>query len=389
MVTKARRGTWVWAALLGAVFGGFAGAGCGDRTQTEGTGCSQDSDCGNPASAYRCEAQTGVCYCRTNDACTARQFCNTAGFCQDKSGCEKNSDCLGADLFCDTSTGTCLTFGRCSNDLHCPLGQVCDTARSTCIEGCRTSGDCPGVSCRCDDVACACAGGTDAERAQCEVGVCDSHFCADETFCRFGELCGVPPDAGTARNECYSDYDPDKRPYCKNCTYGAGVPECGKGAHLCLVDTAHPGNSYCGADCSRGQQCPRGYRCADVVVVMQQWACSRSNPACPTNTDYPCTENEDCPRGGNCLKTGGAETGYCAPACAVAENAENGYCACLVDADCAQETCSAGECSISRQSCTEDADCRSVRCVDFNGRGGCHIGNNCAPADGLTCLQVQ
>jgi hypothetical protein len=27
--------------------------------------------------------------------------------------------------------------------------------------------------------------------------------------------------------------------------------------------------------------------------------------------------------------------------------------------------------------------------VDFQGAGGCWIGENCAPANGLTCLQVK
>jgi hypothetical protein len=386
-MAMARFATWT-AAGVGLV--ALLLSGCPDRTQTQGLGCSEDSHCGTPVSAHRCETQTGTCYCRTNEACTPRQFCNTAGFCQDKSGCEKNADCLGADLFCDTSTGSCLSYGRCSNDLHCPLGQVCDSKRASCVEGCRTNGDCPGVSCRCGDLPCACAGGTEAERAACEVGVCDPYFCSDESYCAYGELCGVPPDAGTGRNECYSDYDPNRRPYCDNCSFGGGTNVCGTGPNYCLVDNAHPGNSFCGADCSQGQDCPRGYRCADVIVVMRQWACTRSNPACPVNTQYPCTESAQCPRGGNCVKQPGAQqTGYCAPACAVAEGNENGFCSCLVDSDCAQESCSMGECTISRRPCITEQDCRPIHCVDFNGRGGCLIGENCAPANGLTCLQVQ
>ncbi len=377
-------------ALLAAGVLALMLAGCRDGTETEGLGCAQDSDCGSPVSAFRCETQTGVCYCRTNDACPPRQFCNTAGFCQDKSGCEKNSDCLGADLFCDTSTGTCLSYGRCSNDLHCPLGQVCDTARASCVEGCRTNGDCPGVSCRCGDGPCACTGGTDAERAACEVGVCDQFFCSDETFCNYGELCGQPADGGTGtgRNECYTDYDPQRRPYCDGCIIGAERP-CGTGPNYCLVDNANPGNSYCGADCSQGQSCPRGFNCSDVIVVMRQWQCGPSIGGCPTNPNIPCAEDVDCPRGGTCHKSAGATTGLCAPACAVGEGNTQGFCSCLVDSDCAQETCSMGECSISRLPCTYDSHCRTIRCVDFNGRGGCLIGQNCAPGDGLNCLDFD
>jgi hypothetical protein len=73
----------------------------------------------------------------------------------------------------------------------------------------------------------------------------------------------------------------------------------------------------------------------------------------------------------------------------VSEGDENGFCTCQVDQDCAQETCSAGECSISRRACVTDNDCRAIRCVDFQGGGGCLIGQNCAPADGLSCNDVK
>ena len=89
-------------------------------------GCQEDKDCGDPASAFRCETQTGECFCRTDDACQPREFCNPAGFCQDRAGCETNADCADSSLFCDTTTGTCLGKGRCSGDLQCNLGQIFD-----------------------------------------------------------------------------------------------------------------------------------------------------------------------------------------------------------------------------------------------------------------------
>jgi hypothetical protein len=365
----------------------LASAGCRERV---GNGkCNEDADCGSPAGAFRCEARTGVCYCRTNDACLAREFCNPQGFCQDRAGCETNADCTGDSLFCDTAAGACLSLGRCTSDLHCDLGQVCDLSRSTCVDGCRTSGDCPGSSCRCGEAACACNATTAAELANCTVGVCDPNFCADENFCRFGELCGVEPDAGTTRASCYSDFDEDTRPYCANCTFGGGISVCGTGANYCLIDTANPGNYFCGADCAEGQACPRGYSCQDVIVVYTQWACARSNPACPTNPGLPCTEDKDCKRGGVCAKLAGQTSGFCQGQCGVSEGEELGFCSCQVDADCAQQSCSGGECSISRQKCVNDGDCRAIRCVDFEGGGGCLVGQNCAPADGLSCLQVR
>jgi hypothetical protein len=360
--------------------------GCRDTRVGTG-GCREDGDCGMPAAAHRCEERTGVCFCRTNEACPAAQFCNLAGYCQDRAGCEKNSDCLDPSLFCDTGSGTCLSRGRCATDVQCGLGQVCDSRRSVCVEGCRNSGDCNGISCRCGDEACACTGTTPEERQRCSIGVCDVTFCASQSYCRFGESCGVPD--GGSRAACFDDYSPDTRPYCDNCVFGGGTSICGRGANYCLIDTRTPGNSYCGADCAEGQSCPRGFACQDVIVVSSQWACTKANPACPTNPSLPCMEDRDCRRGGQCVKAPGAASGTCAGKCAVDEGDNQGFCSCQVDADCAQETCSAGECSISRKRCVTDAECRTIRCVDFQGGGGCLIGQNCAPSNGLSCNDVR
>ena len=356
-------------------------SGCRENT-VRSTGCSQDSDCGSPASAHRCETETGVCLCRTNTACTPTEFCNGSGFCQDRAGCEKNADCLDDTLVCDTTTGSCMPRGRCTTDLQCPMGQVCGPA-STCVDGCRRDGDCEAVSCRCGDGACDPDGG--------QLGTCDGTFCSSDRFCRFGEICAAQPDSGVPYAMCGTDFDPVRRPYCGNCSFGGGDALCGNGPNFCLIDTQNVGNYYCGVDCSEGQACPRGYGCQDVIVVgggaLPQ--CSAANPSCPANPALPCATDAECPRGGSCAKAPGAPNGYCAGQCAVSEGDPVGYCTCLVDADCAQESCSAGRCSISKRACVTDSDCRSIRCVDFNGMGGCLIGQNCAPDEGLSCLQVQ
>jgi hypothetical protein len=357
--------------------------GCPEKVKSHG--CQQDSDCGNPATAYRCEVQTGECYCRTDDACTFSQFCNPIGFCQDRAGCEKNADCMDPSLFCDTSSGTCLPEGRCTSDLHCPLGNICDFKRSTCVEGCRSNGDCAGSSCRCGDVPCACTATTPSELSSCAVGACDPTFCSDNSFCKFGELCGVPPDAGITRNVCYSDFDVDSRPYCARCLSGGGIDTCGTGANYCIIDT-RTNSTYCGADCSEGQQCPRGYGCRDIRVVFTRWQCGPNMP-CPADPTLPCTTDADCARGGTCLKTGLA-TGFCAGQCRLREGSQFGYCSCQQDIDCAQQSCSQGECTISRKKCVTEQDCRPIRCVDFDGVGGCLIGQNCTPTAGLTCVEV-
>jgi hypothetical protein len=355
-----------------------------DRVTSKG--CREDKDCGSPAAAWRCQQSTGECYCRTDDACPAAQFCNAVGFCQDRAGCTVNADCLDPSLFCDTTSGNCLPVGRCSVDLQCALGQICDTVHGSCVDGCRGNGDCPAISCRCGDVACACTGTTQAERERCQVGVCDATFCADSTFCPYGQVCGVPPDAGTTRAQCYNDFDIDLRPYCARCTSGGGIDTCGTGANYCIIDT-RTAATYCGADCSEGQSCPRGYGCRDIRVVFTRWQCG-GGQACPGDNALPCGSDTDCKRGGSCLKPPGQATGLCAGQCRVREGSTFGYCSCQVDSDCAQESCSQGECTISRKKCITQDDCRPIRCVDFNGVGGCLIGQNCTPENGLTCIEV-
>jgi hypothetical protein len=268
---------------------------------------------------------------------------------------------------------------------------VCDLSRSACVDGCRFNGDCDGASCRCGSGPCACSGATAAEVAACPLGVCDAAFCAHQAFCPFGQVCDLLSDGGSGLAQCYSDFDIDRRPYCASCTWGGGVSTCGTGPNFCLVDTYHPGNSFCGADCSQGQSCPNGYACHDIIVVGTAGSpqCSPSNPACPVNAALDCTADADCPRGGTCVPDPGQPGGHCAGGCSVGENQSVGYCTCLVDADCAQDSCSAGECTISRRPCVTVNDCPIARCVDFDGHGGCLIGQNCAPADGLSCNEVQ
>jgi hypothetical protein len=373
-----------WVSLLALV----AFAGCKNQKLGNSSGCQEDKDCGAPASAYRCETQTGVCYCRTDVACPGSQFCNGLGFCQDRAGCQTNLDCNDSTTYCDTASGQCIPLGRCSSDLQCDLGKVCNLTTSACVDGCHTNGDCPGSSCRCGNAACTCSGTTADELARCDVGVCDQNFCADQTFCKFGESCGTEPDSGTYPM-CFSDYDPDYRPYCDGCTFGGGTSICGNGPNFCLIDTRHPGNQYCGADCSSGQSCPRGYACQDVIVVLSQWACTRSNPTCPVNPSVPCGPDAGCPRGGTCVTQPGFETGSCAPGCSIDEGDQEGFCSCLVDNDCAQDACSGGHCTVSQRLCVNDDDCRAIHCVDYASAGGCLIGQNCAPSDGLSCNDVR
>jgi hypothetical protein len=360
-------------------------AACREDTPEGATACRADADCGTPAEAYRCDPATHVCRCRMDTACGPSELCNAAGFCQDRAGCESNADCADASLFCDTSSGTCLTRGRCTSDLHCPLGEVCDVSRTTCVSGCRSEGDCPGTACRCADAPCTCDATTPEGRAACALGVCDASFCADDQGCAFGERCGAPRTGASVT--CFSDFDPVRRPYCASCTYGGGLQVCGRGANFCLRETASPGSAYCGVDCSQGQGCPNGYQCSDVVVASSRARC-RSDAECAPVPSLSCREDPDCGSGGRCVKAPGQEAGACAGRCAVEEGAVEGFCTCQQDADCVQDACSQGTCTVSRRSCTGDADCRPIRCVDSGGVRGCLVGQNCAPGEGLTCAEV-
>ena len=216
--------------------------------------------------------------------------------------------------------------------------------------------------------------------------MCDPYFCANNSFCPYGQQCGVLPDSGNPLSQCFSDYDPRLRPYCDNCTYGGGLEICGVGPNYCLVDTLTRTN-YCGSDCSGGQTCPNGYSCRDVIVFFD--FCTLQNPACPTNPTLPCGSDTDCRRSGTCVKFPGQDAGVCSGKCLLKESSTTGICGCEVDTDCPKETCSAGECTISRRRCITAQDCPAFHCVDFNGAGGCLIGQNCKPAGGLTCNNVK
>lgn len=104
-----------------------------------------------------------------------------------------------------------------------------------------------------------------------------------------------------------------------------------------------------------------------------------------------CNTDEDCPNHGLCGHDAGSPVGYCYGRCTFHEGAKQSFCACVADEDCAQDTCVAetGTCSISKKVCDVNGDgCRKTRCVDFGDKGGCLVGQNCKPLEGLTCADV-
>jgi hypothetical protein len=370
-------------------------AACNSGKTTTVIGCAQDSDCGDPAH-FSCEAQTGVCHCRDDGACTQGQFCNPVGFCQVRVTCYTNVDCDTGQI-CDANSNVCIPAGRCTSDDQCELGKLCDHGTGTCQPGCHSYGDCPTANaclCGLSDGGrgeCSCDSVDPNVRAECAVGSCSTDACPNTSACAFGLIC---ESDGGGLPQCASDYDHSTRPYCDACTGNPGTPSCGTvpAPNFCLLDTSNAGfgSSYCGVDCSQGQDCPNGFHCADVVVV-RNVGCSQDSD-CPPNAT-PCSQDTDCPNAGVCQKEPGQSTGFCAGVCYKHEGDTNGFCSCTIDSECDQDVCqsSTRTCSITQQPCNpNDAQpCKTIRCVPFHGLGGCFIGQNCAPDEGLSCSQVR
>ena len=379
-----------------ALLASLALAGCSQSKLVHG--CSRDEDCGDPA-IYRCELETAQCRCKTNAACNVGEYCNPQGYCQAHVGCYETRDCPQG-FFCDPRANVCLADGRCASDLDCPAGQLCDPASKTCKSGCRVDGDCPlRAVCLCaapgdggaSEELCSCGQG-DGGTAGCSIGHCASGLCRDDGFCAFGEVCRTPPEGGLA--VCQSDYDPDLRPYCANCVSLPGQPACGKGPNFCLTSVLEQDTYFCGVDCSAGQACANGYDCNDVIVVWTRTECLLQDDCMSPSrrTSIPCQIDSDCPNHGLCGHDPGTLVGFCFGRCVLDEGARQSYCACVADDDCAQDTCVAEtrECSISRKRCDPNgAGCGKINCVDYGDQGGCRIGQNCAPLEGLTCADVR
>ena len=154
---------------------------CSGNKVVQVVGCQQDSECGDVAHNY-CDAKTGICHCRDDQACAKGEFCNPAGYCQAKVTCYTNTDCPSGEL-CDAHSNVCIAQGRCTADDQCPLGKLCDKGTGTCQPGCHSYGDCPvGNSCLCVNAdggrrECSCDSLDPAERAKCQKGLCSTDAC--------------------------------------------------------------------------------------------------------------------------------------------------------------------------------------------------------------------
>lgn len=202
--------------------------------------------------------------------------------------------------------------------------------------------------------------------------------CVENDGCAYGERC----ESGS----CAADPRPN---LCEACTIAPGASYCSEVGSFCLVDaTTTTPAFFCGSDCSY-RDCPSGYACTDVLVLTED--------TCETDTDCglrgSCNSDADC-AGGKCDLL----TGQCRPTCSKGAGDAVGFCGCLSDSDCPRDTCDGTtfRCAQWNQPCDPGAmdPCPPIRCqMDADGQGGvvgyCKVGQNCAPAEGLTCEDVR
>lgn len=361
----------VFAAVLGLWLGG-----CTDDPKLANL-CQSDSEC--PA-GFACDS--GRCVCRNDAACAFNEFCNPSGSCQKRIGCETSLDCEKGQ-YCDRKTGQCLDRERCTEDVQCALGEICDDVRFSCEPGCRDVGDCP------LGAVCECPGGT-----SCQVGQCRTGPCGDDSFCRYGEKCVAETPGADKR--CVRD---ERGPFCDACTIGPATEACPSPtgeANFCLIDaTKGYSANFCGVECgSAGQECPWGFECRDVLILTES-TCGGSNGAlCPLRGDRACESDADC-KGGVCDPS----EKKCRSVCVGGEGRVRGYCSCLQDSDCPADTCdpTTFRCAISLQQCNpaDPNPCPTIYCKHRTDQqtgttiGYCHIGQNCAPSEGISCDMVR
>lgn len=378
--------------LAAATLAGMIGFACNSEPEFRAL-CSSDEECvelnGRPD--WVCDRERGRCACRTDDACADQEHCEPLGggdgYCHPNRLCEWNDDCERGE-FCDIASSICRRSG-CSLDLQCGQGEVCDLFTSTCIPGCRSDGDCGYRDvCICDGAdgpeGCVCDAETEEGRRSCQRGTCMAETCTKDSHCEWGQICVDDPDPENPLKICIND---PRGPFCDICPIepGNAYSNCEGIANYCLTDQTG-GPPFCGVSCADGQSCPNGFRCSDVLVTTS--ASCGSDAACVPHESFApdCETDDDCtdPEG-RCVE------GKCAGFCMVREGGVLGWCSCVADEECPNQTCSGGTCTVSGHRCQNDSDCRDkIFChVGQAGIGYCKIGENCAPTEGVACSEVR
>ena len=221
------------------------GTGTGTGSGTGGTGdpkCVSDADCAGDPGGSVCDTKTGDCVgcLPSNDMCPAGEFCDPATkTCEP--GCTDATDCANpATPHCNASANTCV---ECLQDNECMPGNVCVV--NTCIPGCSLQQPCQiGFTCcgsSCYDLS------TDPNNCGTCLGACEEIPQA-EPVC-INSMCGMGPCMqgwadcdGDAMNGCEQNTLQDGACTCapgavQNCYYGApntqGVGPCKGGTQMC------------------------------------------------------------------------------------------------------------------------------------------------------------
>ena len=310
--------------------------------------CDSDSDCfgGLICGEHR------TCICRTNDACGESKFCNTFGSCQERPPCIGNVDCAAGEICNSYASGgaACIPATQCGSNVHCPFEEYCDPSSSTCVPGCRNTGDCA--------LGHVCVAGTclDGQAQDGDCTLCPVGTKPDSNYCDYGEACSPYGD-------CAAHIAGTK--LCADCTQSQS---CGSGM-ICLIDnnSINPNNptSYCAPACSTDLDCPNGYpSCGPIITVSKA-----------------CTSDGECTPGARCLR--GAE-------------GTTAFCSCVSNADClSTPLCMGGKClNLPFISCSSTSDCE-VECIfqdvaDQGSVGLCQTrAKGCGKAQGVTCNELS
>lgn len=379
--------------LIATFLAGLLGASCENDPELIAL-CSSDEECvekhdGRPD--WYCNRERGRCACRSDDACEQQEHCEPIpggdGYCHPNRICEWNGDCDQGE-FCDIASSICRRSG-CSLDIQCSQGEICDLFSSTCIPGCRSDGDCAYREvCLCENPdglgGCECDAETEEGRRACQVGTCVANTCTDNSHCEWGQICVDNPDPDNPLKVCVND---ERGPFCEACGGQPGSIDdnCEGRMNYCLYDQTRKTPSYCGVDCSSGQECPNGFRCSDVLRPTDD-LCNGDAACQPPPFGPSCETDDDCsaPRG-RCVD------GKCAGFCVSQEGGQIGWCSCVTDEQCPSQSCVSGFCSITGTRCASDAECQGkIVChVGDSGIGYCKIGQNCAPQEGVLCTEVR
>lgn len=374
--------TFVTASLLGLA--------CNNQPQLRSR-CASDEECvelnGRPD--WICHPDRGRCACVSDEACGEQEHCEPLpggdGYCHPNRICEWNDDCDRGE-FCDIATSICRRSG-CSLDVQCPLGEVCDLRTSTCVPGCRTHGDCwyrEVCLCQGDEglEACTCDADTEAGRRSCAIGTCASDTCTENEHCEWGQICVV--DEATGLRVCKDD---ERGPYCEVCHIDPGnaMNLCEGASNFCLRDTSGTGPAFCGVSCANDEPCPNGFRCADILIPTDKF-CTSHATCLPPPGARTCETDDDCD-----LPRGRCVDGRCAGYCLDHEGAVEGFCSCVTDDQCPTQKCSSGRCELTGTLCFDDKDCEGeIVChIGRDNYGYCKVGRNCAPQEGVLCLEVR